>query len=185
MNDSWTQMASLPFSRCAATGFSIGTKGYLGTGIDSSWQVHREFWEYDAANNLWSSKTNFQGTSRRNAVAFSIGTKGYIGTGIDSIWTVNDKDFWEFDPNSTGVFENEESININIFPNPSTDFISVTYKSKTKNPQFEILDVTGRKAAGCTLKEVEQQINISKLPQGLYVLKVIDGENSFANGLGF
>ena len=80
-----------------------------------------------------------------------------------------------------GINESNQNANsIIISPNPSSDFISVTYKSKTKNPQIEILDVMGRKIAEYKLNETALQINISKLPQGLYLLKVTDGENSFA-----
>ena len=80
-----------------------------------------------------------------------------------------------------GINEHDNLQNqINIFPNPSSDFISVTYKSKTQNSQLEILDVMGRKVAEYKLAEPELQINISKLPQGLYLLKVTDVENSFA-----
>lgn len=76
-----------------------------------------------------------------------------------------------------GITENSSINNpINIFPNPSSDFISVTCQSKTKNPQFEIIDVTGRKISSTE----QNQIDVSKLPQGLYLLKITDGELSFS-----
>jgi hypothetical protein len=103
--DSWTQKASLPSTpeRAWAVGFSIGTKGYIGTGTkdvsspgDSYFQ---DFWEWDQETNLWTQKANFGGTARSYAVGFSIGTKGYIGTGEDIIDgnDVDKKDFWEWD----------------------------------------------------------------------------------------
>jgi hypothetical protein len=67
---------------------------------------------------------------------------------------------------------------IQISPNPSSDFILVNYESKTKHPQFEIFDVTGRIVL--TTQEIQKQIDISYLPEGLYLLKVTDGDLHFS-----
>src|SRR5687768_11906654 len=75
----WTQMANFGgTARWRAVGFSIGTKGYIGTGNDGV--DKNDFWEWDQATNVWTQKANFTGTARSGAVGFSIGTKGYIGT---------------------------------------------------------------------------------------------------------
>lgn len=84
--------------RTEAVGFSIGNKGYFGTGIDDAALVYNDFWEYDPALNIWTQKANFGGVARDNAVGFSIGSKGYIGTGNPSITFTYLKDFWEYDP---------------------------------------------------------------------------------------
>ena len=45
--NSWTPVASFPSTgRISPVGFTIGTKGYVGTGYDGSFK--REFWEYAA-----------------------------------------------------------------------------------------------------------------------------------------
>ena len=93
--NAWTQKANFGGTpRYGAVGFSIGTNGYIGTGIDSIGTINNDFWEYDPASNVWTQKTNFGGTARFYAVSFSIGTKGYIGTGRLSS-ALND--FWEYD----------------------------------------------------------------------------------------
>ncbi|MBI3502070.1 MAG: T9SS type A sorting domain-containing protein [Bacteroidetes bacterium] len=89
----WTQKANFGgTARQYATGFSIGTKGYVGTGNDNNNADTQTFWEWDQANNTWTQKANFV-SARRYAVAFSIGTKGYIGTGVDGTYK---QDFWEW-----------------------------------------------------------------------------------------
>ena len=80
-----------------ATGFSIGSKGYIGTGQDNNSIVHKDFWEFDPITNTWSQKADFGGAARNAATGFSIGSKGYIGTGGDDNGT-SFKDFWEYDP---------------------------------------------------------------------------------------
>ncbi len=94
--DSWTQKSDFGgVARYGAVGFSIGTKGYIGTGYGIG--RHKDFWEYDPATDTWSQKADFGGTARFFAAGFSIGAKGYIGTGNDGI---QKNDFWEYDPAS-------------------------------------------------------------------------------------
>ena len=97
--DYWTQKADFGgTARYSAVGFSIGAKGYVGTGSTGIGcnNCVKDFWEYDPATNSWAQKADFGGVERYVAVGFSIGNKGYIGTGGAS--TGNKKDFWEYDP---------------------------------------------------------------------------------------
>ena len=94
--DTWIQKSDVgytasngPTARYAAVAFSIGTKGYVGTGWDGG--LRKDFWEFDPVSNSWTQKADFGGTARSLAVGFSIGTKGYIGTGSDG---TSRKDFW-------------------------------------------------------------------------------------------
>ena len=96
----WTQKADFPgIRRVGAVCFSIGTKGYLGTGITGPQTMYyKDFWEWDQATNTWTQKADFAGTARGWAAGFSIGNKGYIGIGSDSIYNNGGlKDFWEWD----------------------------------------------------------------------------------------
>jgi N-acetylneuraminic acid mutarotase len=94
--DTWTQKADFGGrARQAAAGFSIGSKGYLGTGFDDGFT--KDFWEYDPAANTWTQKADFGGSGRYGAVGFSIGNKGYLGTGAESTNSFAN-DFWEYDP---------------------------------------------------------------------------------------
>lgn len=92
----WTQKADFGGgARTAAVSFSIGNKGYLGTGLNNSHHSMNDFWEYNPAANTWTQKADFGGGERANAVGFNIGDKGYLGTGgFDA------KDFWEYDPSA-------------------------------------------------------------------------------------
>jgi PKD repeat protein len=98
--NTWTQKANfIGTARQQAVGFSIGSKGYIGTGSDAD-SLRSDFWEYDTTTNSWTQKANFGGTARSAAVGFSIGTKGYIGTGNDV--SGYKQDFWEYDPSTNG-----------------------------------------------------------------------------------
>ena len=112
LTDSWAQMMSIPGStRRNAVGLTIGTKGYVGLGADSSvsWSgtILDDWWEYDPALNSWTQKSNYPGGIDANgiispqgiyfATSFSIGSKGYVcggKMGPDAYGT----DLWEYDP---------------------------------------------------------------------------------------
>ncbi len=96
--NTWTQQQPLGIAatpRFGAVGFSIGNKGYIGTGSDGR-SYNTDFWEYDPGTNIWTQKADFGGTARYGATGFAIGAKGYIGTGLAT--DGRKKDFWEYDP---------------------------------------------------------------------------------------
>lgn len=97
VSNTWCrEMDLIAGARTEAVGFSIGNKGYIGTGVDPGAGQHRDFWEFDPVSNEWTQKADFGGVARFDAVGFSIGSKGYIGTGY--IGTAYLKDFWEYNP---------------------------------------------------------------------------------------
>lgn len=94
-NNTWTKKADFGGeARIQAVGFSVGDKGYIGTGGRSGYK--KDFWEYNLSNDTWTRKADFPGIARWAAVGFSVGNKGYIGTGGNG--TQYFKDFWEYDP---------------------------------------------------------------------------------------
>ena len=93
--NTWTQKADLGGSAGLGVGFSIGTKGYTGTGYKDGIAT-KDFWEYDQVSDAWTQKADFGGVARVIAVGFSIGSKGYIGTG-DATGGNAQADFWEWD----------------------------------------------------------------------------------------
>lgn len=95
----WTQKAIFGGAvRDGAVGFSVGNKGYIGTGVDNSTNFYyQDFWEYDPVSNSWTQKADFGGGVIAFAVGFAIGNMGYIGTGANSS-SPGEKSFWEYNP---------------------------------------------------------------------------------------
>lgn len=92
----WRQVAFFEgVPRNNAVAFSIGEKGYVGTGFEGRDRLS-DFWEYRPEENWWVRIADFPGTPRSGAVSFSINGKGYVGTGYDGNNELND--FWEYDP---------------------------------------------------------------------------------------
>ncbi|CAN5681288.1 hypothetical protein BH11BAC3_BH11BAC3_34750 [soil metagenome] len=97
--DSWTQQADFPGGdRVNPIGFSVGGKGYIGTGrIYSTNTYLKDFWEFDPTTNTWMQKGDFGGGNRYASAAFSVGNRGYICGGVDLAY-VFFNDLWEYDP---------------------------------------------------------------------------------------
>src|ERR1700741_4116936 len=71
----WTQKADFGgTARTGAVSFSIGNKGYVGTGGHDAIS-YKDFWEYNPLLNSWTQKADFGGTARVNAIGFCVGNK--------------------------------------------------------------------------------------------------------------
>jgi N-acetylneuraminic acid mutarotase len=90
----WTQKANFSGeARNGAVGFSINSKGYVGSGVFGG----NDFWEYDPAYDFWTQKADLPGEDLTEAASFSIGNYGYVGTGYE-FGSGQVKDFRQYDP---------------------------------------------------------------------------------------
>ena len=88
----WTRKADFAGgARELGVGFSIGTRGYIGTGSGTS-----DFWEYNPSSDGWLRKADFGGGGKNMATGFSLNGKGYLGTGAGGA-----NDFWQYTPMAT------------------------------------------------------------------------------------
>jgi N-acetylneuraminic acid mutarotase len=105
----WTQKTDLGLVLRSAAAFAIGSKGYIGTGLNAGSTTATDFYEYDPSGNMgmgtWTMKTNYGvsvppsvpvGSGRFNTVSFSTSTQGYIGLGSDANGT--GQEFWVYTP---------------------------------------------------------------------------------------
>jgi len=90
--NAWIQKRNTPIPLSSTVGFSIGNKGYVGTGYTGyegtpdgeyyfNYILTNYFYEYDPQTDSWTKKASFPGKLRRSATGFSIGKQGYIGMG--------------------------------------------------------------------------------------------------------
>jgi N-acetylneuraminic acid mutarotase len=98
----WTQKTNFGgTARYEAVGFSIGNKGYFGTGANFTLsQIYNDLWEYDANTNTWTQKASMPASIRirYGASGFSAGNKGYVCLGWSSMGGNPLNDLWEYDP---------------------------------------------------------------------------------------
>ena len=93
--NSWKRLADFPTIRYKAASFSIGSKGYVGTGLTPD-SLKNDLWEYDPDKDTWIQMASLPAPGRQGAIGFSINQKGYLGSGLKDSSFAND--FWEYDP---------------------------------------------------------------------------------------
>ncbi len=106
----WTRRADFPDNtsqRSWLAGFSIGTKGYIGTGIALNGTLLADFYEWDQQTDTWTRKADVN-PGRGYGVGFSIGNKGYISTGIGAL--SDTPNTMEYDP------QNDTWTTMSLFP---------------------------------------------------------------------
>lgn len=70
----WTAKANvINGSRCNATSFSIGNKGYICCGVTTVQK--KDLLEYDPLTDTWTQKADFPGLARRCPVSFVVGAR--------------------------------------------------------------------------------------------------------------
>lgn len=78
----------------------------------------------------------------------------------------------------TGETINSPISSLNIYPNPASDVLIITFQSEKPSIKIEILNITGQivyqKQLGSADENYICSINISSLPRGFYSLKLID-----------
>lgn len=98
-SDTWTQLSDFEGTpRYNAIAFSIGLKGYVGTGYDGD-SYNSDFWEYDPEFDTWKEIQSYPGEKIEEGLAFVINDQAYVCTGRNNGQYNND--FWKYDPATT------------------------------------------------------------------------------------
>jgi|GEM_PF-2397905 len=97
----FTQKAAFPgTARMNAVAVAANSKGYLGTGRDSTNHVLKDWWQYNPANNSWTQKTSLPGDARHRAAAFSVSNNCFVFAGQDSAGFTYYDDCWKYNPST-------------------------------------------------------------------------------------
>ncbi len=101
--DSWSDVASFPGEvRGASFNFVVGTKVYMGLGINGGGYHKSDVWEFDVNTYQFVQKQNFPFESRWAGASFSISNNGYVGMG-NLNWNYSDpnsKDLYQYNPSN-------------------------------------------------------------------------------------
>jgi hypothetical protein len=88
-----------------------------------------------------------------------------------------------FDIEVVGTNDLTLANDLNVYPNPATDWLNVSFTSRVSTPLIaELLDVQGRVVSGIPqivgpMQSANLQFSVSDLPAGIYILKLSSGES--------
>ena len=87
--------------------------------------------------------------------------------------------YWPRIGQATGLFENKSIWNkkFKVFPNPAKDMITIRQYGNPQNLTADIYDLNGRRMQNAALADVDNDVDVSGLPAGIYFVKIEkDGE---------
>ena len=93
----------------------------------------------------------------------------YDGSGNNTI------DFGFFDPNTTSVFEDDDS-RISIYPNPVSDILTI--QGDLDLFKIELYNTVGRLVRSVQANHNIHNMEVSSLPAGVYILKIINRDSN-------
>ncbi|TSJ41329.1 T9SS type A sorting domain-containing protein [Fluviicola chungangensis] len=166
----------------SATGGSVVNRTWLvesdaGTvnmNLKLGWMVTSEVNGFDRTNayithytnNDWDTQVSGSATAGANS------TYEISRSGITSL-----SPFAVADEDAELIVDENELLTIHLYPNPCTDVMNVTYASANNHPYTcQVTDVTGRVYE--VARTGENQMDVSALSKGTYLLKMIDTETN-------
>jgi len=86
---------------------------------------------------------------------------------------------WVLDPTMIGISSVKNFPEVKIFPNPTTDYFTITFSSSEKNLKVKIFNILGQEMKNIPVEEKpELEIRRENLPSGFYSVIVSDRDQS-------
>jgi hypothetical protein len=79
--------------------------------------------------------------------------------------------------------QSEKFSDFELFPNPCSDIVNLSVLSITEKATIEILDISGKKVRDFETSMKNVSIDVSDLTEGLYLVKMINGNSTFVKKL--
>ncbi len=170
--DVWTLLPGSPSSPIAfGSVVTVNNKAYILGGEFQNLVNSRDVWEFTASNNSWQQILSFPDTPRHNAITFVLNNNIYYGMGQfgSSSSHVTD-DLWMLGDLVTSINSELSNNGVLIYPNPFQNNIRITDPDKIKT--LNIYNTQGQ-VVYSKVNMTTEEINLSFLSTGLYVLKVV------------
>lgn len=95
----WTQLPDFPgTARDDAASFTIGSRIYVGTGMDAGFQLMNDWWCFDKTTETWTAIASLPTTPRQYGTGFTIVDTGYVFGGVDANGALDQ--LWAYHPES-------------------------------------------------------------------------------------
>lgn len=148
-----------------ATNPEISVETEVNTTVAEQWEVL----EFDFSNEAPGTATiNFDYTYDKASIFFNFGTDG--ATAGEQTYYWDDMAFGQ----DTDIRELLRS-NVSIYPNPVTDLMNI--HSDVYFDEIDVTDISGRTVKSAKVDGNHASININRLPEGVYMVKLMNDNN--------
>lgn len=112
--------------------------------------------------------------------SISIGDDGLLGGRLSAAgFTINIVSPQTITGFVTGIESPEAASTISLFPNPFTDFITISDLSASQS-EYNVFTIEGRKVLSGTVNGANQVVSVSSLSSGVYFLQLISKEGKIS-----
>lgn len=135
---------------------------------------------------LWAGLTQAQesvnatggdATGSGGAVAYSIGQVVYT-TNTDASGTVIQGVQQAYEIFTVGIKETELNISLSVFPNPTTNNLTLQISDyNNEKLSYQLFDMQGKSLSNRLVTNQQTQINTASLPPATYFINVVNQEN--------
>lgn len=149
----------------------------LNLDMEFAWDMQNEVNSFDRNQVFISHFTNGMWDTDAAGAAGSSGSLFTASrTGITSL-----SPFAVFDANTAVSVEDvvDNSTDLNVYPNPATSEVNITYAGNEDNVQLSIYNVTGQLAKTATIDGNATTVDVSDLTSGVYYIR-LNGEGTVA-----
>lgn len=190
LTNSWTAAASLPAdARSGVAAFAVNGKGYAGLGFAAASAAYADWWEYtDDGCNIptpWISSNlmEFSTLAGQGTYQWYYNNTPIAGATNNTYNVTQSGDYYVMVTDSNGctaqsdvfnvIINGIESVDVNdaiqVYPNPSTDFITVTLSSN--NDVVHVINSLGQIVLTREINSRNALVDISQLPNGVYYVR--------------
>jgi len=168
----WFQKANFPGSpRAGATGWGTFPTGFIATGEDINSEFTKDVWEYSYFNNTWVQRTDIPGPGRKNAFSFVLDGTAFLGAGYGGAFY---DDFYAY-YGILGLEENSSQIPTVAYPCPSSNSVTIEFKSAVEVKSVVVVDLSGKVCSSIGFLQANTNqitLDISQLNSGNYMYHI-------------
>lgn len=176
--DAWIQKQNIPFAaiREFAGIFHLHNEIYVVGGVrlygPDTPEYLRTCLKFNPVSNAWFYQPTFAGTATLGQAALTFSNAAYVGSGLDAHNT-QISEWYRFTVNATSIpkAESKEPA-IDFYPNPTRDYLTISSYSLNHESEFKLLSIDGRLVFQKQINENEEKIDLSFLPQGVFVAEI-------------
>lgn len=162
---------------------SVGLADNSSTGGNAGWLL-----KTDAdGNELWQRKYNKNNNTDLFYSVLLANDGGFLLSGQARNTETNSQDAWLLKVDSVGcpypnclvgVDEMEKSkVVVDVWPNPASEVVNLEFQENGW-AEMRLFDLTGTEVLHRQTKETQESMDVSHLPNGLYVLQVLQGSSA-------
>ena len=168
----WTALANFPASeRAGACTFVLNEIGFICLGNNGG--LLNDLWGYDFSNDTWHVAATYPGKARKNAVSFVVNGKAYVGTG--KTYSGKNREMYEYSPPQFLAIEETKTTEIKLYPNPTTDYITIELSNVSSASEVVIYNSFGQIILHQrNLNDSSTTLDVTHLPAGIYTVSILD-----------